>query len=58
MSKQQFLYIYIQMNPPIPQEPWFVKTLYFDHTQKRLSIFIDKKRGTTFECTTEEGEVE
>ena len=39
------------------QEPWFIKTIDFDYTKKRLDISIDFRKGTTFEYSTDEGEV-
>ena len=39
------------------QEPWFIKAIDFDFTQKRLDISIDFKKGTKFEYTTDKEEV-
>ena len=39
------------------QEPWFIKAIDFDFTQKRLDISIDFKKGTKFEHTTDKEEV-
>ncbi len=38
-------------------EPWFIKTINFDKSKKRLDISIDFKKGTTFEYITDDGEV-
>jgi len=38
-------------------EPWFVKSIDFDYSKKRLDISIDFRKGTQFEYTTNEGEI-
>lgn len=38
-------------------EPWFVKSIDFDYSKKRLDISIDFRKGTQFEYATEEGEI-
>jgi len=39
------------------QEPWFVKSIDFDYSKKRLDISIDFRKGTQFEYTSKEGEI-
>jgi transposase len=38
------------------QSPWYIKSIEFDTTEKRLDISIDFKRGSKFSYTTEEGD--
>ena len=40
------------------QEPWFIKTIDFDYSKKRLDISLDFRKGTRFEYSTDEGEIE
>ncbi len=35
-------------------EPWYIKDLEFDSEAKRLDIYLDFKKGSTFSYTTEE----
>ena len=37
------------------QDPWFVKSVNFDSSKKRLDISIDFKKGTKFTSTTDDG---
>ncbi len=39
------------------QAPWFIKTIEFDYSEKRLDISIDFRKGTKFEYTTDQGVV-
>ena len=36
------------------KEPWFIKDIQFDSGKKRLDIYIDFKRGSTFNSTNPE----
>ena len=39
------------------QEPWFIKTIDFDYSKKRLDISIDYRKGTKFDYLSDAGEV-
>ena len=39
------------------QDPWYIKSIDFDYSQKRLDISLDFRKGTHFEYTSIEGEL-
>ena len=38
------------------QDPWYIKSVDFDYSNKRLDISLDFRKGAHFEYTTESGE--
>ena len=39
------------------KEPWYIKSIDFDYSQKRLDISLDFRKGSQFEYTSKEGEL-